>query len=124
MKKVNIKLGKTPEQIPAPVGSPEGGPEFFPSLHVTSSEKLELPDKGVMLVKFRKVASSSNKPRDGEESYSCTFDIKEIIAVTGKADDDDDEVEAPAKNRSQEAGDALDAIMRDKMKSKKEKDDY
>jgi hypothetical protein len=125
MKTLNIKLGSTENGSSLSMAAVKDTPsEHFPTLHISSKEELDLPDKGVMLVKYRKVRSSSDKPANGEPLYSCTFDIKEIVAVTGK-DSDEDEVESPAKNRSKETEDALDAILREKMgKRSKEKEDY
>lgn len=85
---------------------PYEGP-YYPSIHISRDKKIELPDSGEMTVKF-KVRSREESERDGKERYSCQIEIQEITGVS--ADECCSEEKSGAKNKMDEAGDALDAI--------------
>jgi hypothetical protein len=100
-----------------PCCAPEPTPpsEYFPEFHYSGETPMKVPDSGEMTIRFRKVADSKSV-RDGKTNYSCTIEVREIVDV------DSDDVEAPAKSMSG-AGDALDAIMKRKMKESEEDED-
>lgn len=109
MKVVNIDLGS---KIGEPVSMNPSRDVYYPTFTIEEEGDIDLPDEGVMLVKFCKVASSSNQ-RPGEmKRYSCTVEVKEIVSV--KEENLDKE---PKRSREQD----LDAKMDEVMKSKGKK---
>lgn len=83
--------------------------KYYPSFHHSGEKKLDIPDEGVMTIRYKKVSSSmSESERDGKR-YSCCIEAHEIVSVDGE------EVEAPSK-RSRDAEDALDKLMDEKKK--------
>lgn len=87
----------------------------YPSLYIDSEGKLDIPEEGTMTIKFKKVSSSTNKPREGKEQHSCTIDVMEISDIKGgkgKSKDKDEE----------SSGDALDRVKKE-VESEKEDDD-
>ncbi len=84
----------------------------YPSFNYEGKEKLDVPDEGVMTVRYKKTHSSMSENDKSGKRYSCCIEVREVIGVDGE------EVEAPSK-RNTEAEDALDALMSEK-KSKKE----
>lgn len=76
----------------------------YPVLHYSGPEDLDLPQDGVMTVKYhvkREVSEVDRKT--GKHHYDCDIEILSIEKIKGK------EVSAPAKSGS-EAGDALDRL--------------
>jgi len=85
----------------------------YPSLYIDSDKELSLPDEGTMTIKFKKVGSSTNKPRDGKESHSCTVDVLEISNVKGGA----------SKSKSKDEESSSDALDRTRKEVEAEKDE-
>jgi hypothetical protein len=77
----------------------------YPRLHLSGSKMLELPEEGMMEVKFRKVSESSSKRQDGSNWYECCLEVKCICEVEG------DEPKAPS-SRDRSAEDALDILAK------------
>lgn len=75
----------------------------YPSFHYSGDAELELPDSGVMTIRFKKSGSSESTDSRGKEHYSCTIDVHEIVSVDGGG---------MKKNAARESEDALDAIAR------------
>lgn len=102
MPKLNLKLGESlDERLSIP---PHREPKMYPTFRIESDEKPDLPHEGTMTVKFKKVASEQREDEDGDEHYSCTIQVHEIVDAYSS------EPETPAKNRSKETGDALDEL--------------
>lgn len=49
----------------------------YPSLYIASDSKIDLPDSGDAIIRFKKVSSSESE-RDGKSSYSCELEIMAI----------------------------------------------
>lgn len=80
----------------------------YPEFHYCGDKEIDLPDEGVMEIRFRKVSEEERSNGDGKKRYSFTVCVEEILEVEGK-----EEVEAPAtsgtaKNTEQ----ALDEILK------------
>lgn len=92
--------------------------KYYPSIYYSGKKKLEIPKEGTMVIRFRKTGSSHNVNSDDEDQYSCTIEVREIVSVDGEAS-----VEMPAKNRSKDSEDALDALRAALSKEKKSESD-
>jgi len=105
---LNIDLGHKMEG-PCCTSEPTKAPEkYYPSFTYDGDSPMDgLPKEGEMTVYYKKVASSEHTNSDGKTRYSCTIEIRKIESVEG----DEDDVKAPASNRSKEAGEALDALV-------------
>lgn len=113
MPKVNLKLGHDMEDGLVKVSDMPN--KYYPTFRVESDEKPELPHEGTMTIKFRKVASEMREDNDGDEHYSCTIEVHEIVDAYSS------EPEAPAKSHSKETENALDEL---KAKRKSKSDAY
>lgn len=78
--------------------------EHFPSFHIESDKKLDLPHEGTMTIRFKKVGFSMREDSDGEETYSCDVEVHEVVDAYS------DEPNAPAKSHSKETENALDEL--------------
>lgn len=85
----------------------------YPSLYIDSDKKLDIPDEGTMTIKFKKVGSSTNKPRNGKESHSCTVDVLEISNIKG----------GKSESKNEDSGDALDRVKDEVVKGKSDEDE-
>jgi hypothetical protein len=103
--KLNIELGEKGPETVAMSDSPKGR-VYYPELHITEDEPLDLPKEGTMVIRYKKVATSE---RDGK--YSCTVEVHELISATG------DEPEAPSK-RDKSGEEALDDLAEKKAKER------
>ncbi len=92
--------------------------KHFPSFTYDGEEELGLPKEGIMEVSFRVVRETRSENSDGKKNYSCTVELRSIIDFEGE-----EEMEAPAKS-DMTVSDALDALMKEKMKSSKKKESY
>lgn len=104
--KLNLELGeKMSDPVSVTSDSPKGR-MYYPELHVTKDEPIDLPKEGTMVIHYKKVASSE---REGK--YSCTFEVHKIVSATS------DEPDAPSK-RDKSAEDALDDLAEQKSKER------
>lgn len=104
MKSLNIDLGDCGPCSPccAETKSPD---KYYPTVTYYSTEDIELPDEGTLLIKFKKVRSTEETK---EERHSCTFEVQKILGVGKSKDEADDEHNAgKAKNGAAAALDAL-----------------
>lgn len=109
-KQLNFDLGQTSEgPCCAPCGSGEDR-VYYPSFHFNGDKKLDVPDEGVMTVRYKKVSSSQSEDKRGKH-YSCCIEVQEIVSAHGE------EVEAPSK-RDKSAEESLDALMAEKQSKK------
>ena len=107
-----ISLASKSMGIESPVNISE---EYYPEFHYSGEQKLDIPDEGVMEIRYKKTSSSERKGRDGKTRYECSIEVRDILET-----EEDDEVEAPAKSGS-ESEDALDEIL-ESLKELKETD--
>jgi len=76
MKAVSIDLAEKSPCCGEPVEAVKDR-KWYPTLHVSSEEELDLPEEGQMLVTFKKTRSEEVKDDRGER-YSCTLEIQSI----------------------------------------------
>ncbi len=82
----SIDLGREyPSGCCAPVCAPEKREKSYPSVYLEGKENFDLPDEGVMTVKFRKCRDSKSTPRDGDDHYETVIDLMEIVSVKGES---------------------------------------
>lgn len=113
MPKLNIKLGESlDDMLKVP---DERDRKIYPTFHIESDEKPELPHEGTMTIRFKKTSSEEREDEDGDAHYSCTIQVHEIVDAYSS------EPEAPTRNPSKESGDALDEL---KAKRSKKSVDY
>lgn len=115
MPKLNLKLGESLDgalSIPSEIRDRK----MYPTFRIEGDEKPELPHEGTMTIRFKKISSEEREDEDGDSHYSCTIQVHEIVDAYS------DEPDAPARSRSKETGEALDALRDSKRKSKS--DDY
>lgn len=96
--KLNIDMGKSSECC-GPVNP--SNEVYYPSFHYEGKEELDIPKQGTMTIRFRKANSSESEDREGNEHYSCTVDVLEILSVDGAES---------KKSSAKETEDALDSI--------------
>jgi len=106
--KLNLKLNEGGSAL-GPPSMGEKDSEYFPEFTFRESGEPEFPDEGTMVIRYRKVRSSVDKKSD--KPYSCTLEVREIVSAEGS-----DEDESPSK-KYDEAGEAMDRHMAEKMKS-------
>lgn len=108
---MKIDLGsKSPSPGCAPVSccNESGERTHYPSLYLSGSKKLDLPDEGTAVITFKKVSSGMDE-RDGQEPhYRCELEVQSIEVKGGSSKDD-----APM---GVSVGAALKEAMRKKMK--------
>lgn len=93
---------------PMAVSSPESKDDIsFPEFTYSGPVELELPDEGVMEIKFCKKSETSSTREDGKHWYECRIQVKSIVEVEGE--DDEDEVPPPTR-RNNDAEMALDKL--------------
>ena len=106
--KINLKLGESLDDM---LSVPEQRErKHYPTFHIESDKKLELPHEGTMTIRFKKTGFSMREDEDGDMHYSCDVQVHEIVDV------ESEEPEAPARNRSKETGEALDALKANRSK--------
>lgn len=105
MPKFPYDLGrKSPEGCPCSVSTQsDKDTTYYPSVYFSGPKDLDLPDDGVMTVRFRKNSESSSRPREGKESYDCSVDVLEILSVKGES-------ESKSENRGAELDKLRDEI--------------
>jgi len=96
-----IDLGKTMDSpiavsAPEPMKSSKEKEKYYPCLFLDWDEKYDLPDEGVMEVRFRK-KSETNRTSDKGTSQSVELEIREILDVESESDEE-----------TEHAGDVLD----------------
>ncbi len=114
MKAVKIDLGEGGPSASVAV-DPAPSEKYYPTIHYSGSEELNIPKEGEMKIRYKKTASGHSE-HNGKTTYNCTIEVREIVGIE-KA-----EVEESVKIGT-DASNALDAIARD-LKSKKNSEDY
>lgn len=85
--------------------------EHYPSFTYSGKKDLDLPEEGVMKIRFRKVRSSESKMGD-HTMHECTVEVESIESVKGEREEAEDE--APTR-KEHGTEDALDALAREHM---------
>lgn len=88
--KMNVDLGMKGFGSIAPMKVSEPDDVCYPEFHYCGDSELELPDEGVMEIKFRKVSEEERVDREGNKRFSCTVEVRKILKVDGE------DVKAPA----------------------------
>jgi len=91
---------------------PMGEDEYYPEFTYDSPEPLDLPDEGVMKIRFRKTRSSE-RIMDDHKMHSCTVEVLAIESVKASKKEAEDDMPVKSDHSSEEA---LDALMEEKMK--------
>lgn len=115
MQKLDIDLGSKMSE-PSPMTSGHRD-VYYPSFIIDEEKPLDLPDEGVMLVRYTKTGTSSSHRPGEKERYSCTLEVKRILGVKGTAP------EKPKKTEEM-IDDTMAEIMDRKNKSKDDEEDY
>lgn len=85
--------------------------EHYPEFEYSGEKPLDLPDEGVMKIRYRKVRSSERLVND-EKIHTCTVEVMSIESVKGVKEDAESDM--PVKNGN-DTEDALDSLMQSKM---------
>lgn len=85
---------------------------YYPDFTYDSPEPLDLPDEGVMKIRFRKVRSSE-RLMDDHKMHSCTVEVLSIESVKATKKEAEDEMPVKVDHSTEEA---LDSLMDEKMK--------
>lgn len=85
--------------------------EHYPEFEYSGEKPLDLPDEGVMKIRFRKARSSERLVND-EKIHTCTVEVMSIESVKGVKEDAESDM--PVKNGN-DTEDALDSLMQSKM---------
>lgn len=102
---VNIDLGSKGPECCMDAVSDSKSEVYYPSFHYSGEEDLDIPREGTMTVRYRMASKTESQGRNGDEHYSCTIDVLEIVSADGRE---------PKKSAARETEDALDALAREK----------
>lgn len=104
-----MDLGMTYDNVLGCDGSVVGeNKKHYPTVHIETSDELDIPDEGTVTFKFRKKGAEWRKKDDGKERYSCTLELKELVKSRKKNSEKED---GEDKLPSEETENALDAIV-------------
>ena len=68
----------------APMGGSDSEDKIhYPSLYFTGDKKMDIPDEGVAMIKFRKVDSGENMRDPDEPKYRCEIEVHSIEVKGG-----------------------------------------
>jgi hypothetical protein len=110
--KMNFDLAQKDMMCCSPEPISKSDRMSYPSFHYSGDKELDLPDSGLMTIRFRKSGSSENTNSNGKESYSCTVDVQEIVSVEDSG--------GAKKSAARESDDALDALVRARAEEKED----
>ena len=82
----------------------------YPEVSFTEDEPCNIPEEGVLTVKYRLVRHGTDTSDENRPQYSYTICLKELVSAVSE------ELEAPSK-KYDEAGEALDKLAAEKLKS-------
>jgi hypothetical protein len=103
--KYNHDLGEQAES-PTSVETQTGGTRiFYPSVHLSGDEELDLPEEGTITFKFKIRREASSKGENGKLRYECDLDLTKLVAAEGEKD-------ARPSKRDTSAEDSLDKLMK------------
>ena len=97
---------KYDDMSPCCAGEEKKGKMHYPTLYFTHSEKIDLPEEGEAVIKFRKVESAENTRDPDDPKYRCELEIHSLETKGG----------AKKSDGMVSMGDALKQAMRKKLK--------
>jgi hypothetical protein len=106
--KYPIDLGK-PMNVGGPVSVSEPSKpskkkeKYYPSLYLDWDDDYELPESGVMEVRFKK-RSETNRSQDGKTSQSVEIEIREILDVESEEEEATEESGSDALDKYRNEG--------------------
>lgn len=109
--KLNIELGEKISEPSTATMSSSKDKMYYPELHLTSDEELDIPETGTMVIQYKKVGYSS---RNGK--HTCDLEVHKVISA-----DETKGPSAPSK-RDKSAEEALDALAKEKSANKAEEE--
>ena len=103
--KYPIDLGKPMgEPVPTPdLAPPKKKEKYYPSLYLDWDDDYELPDEGVMEVRFKK-RSETNRTTDGKTTQSVELEIRAILDVESEEKESEEESGDKALDRYRSEG--------------------
>lgn len=108
MKTIDLEIVYGGELVPISSKSRE---KDYPTFTVERDSELDIPEEGVMSIRYRKVRSSESVDKSGDEHYSCTIEVQAIEDVEEEADEE--------RSSTNDTADALDELMKKHMTAKK-----
>jgi hypothetical protein len=112
MPKVNIDLGRDMEEsMPTSISRDS---VMYPTFHIETKKDIDFPHEGEMTIKFKKTGSSMSE-RDGDKHYSCAIEVRKIVGLYPKKND-----ETPEPRTADE----LDRLAAEVRKNRKSDEDY
>ena len=111
-KEISLELSNDYGAVPAsPMSDSKREPDY-PTFHYEGKIELDLPDEGVMEIRFRKVSETSSVNKSGEHWYACTIEVQSILEVESEDEEEgEDEPSAPYSSKAKSTEDALDKIL-------------
>jgi hypothetical protein len=117
MTKTNIDLGYTYDKEPMPtVASAVPDKKHYPTFHYEGDEGIDIPNDGILTVKYHTVTETVTTREDGTKHYSCTVEIQKILGYEKEKD------ERPARSYK-DAEEALDKLAEEKSNGKVDSDE-
>lgn len=110
MKTIDLEIKWDRQDMPI---SPEEARKIkeYPSFTIERDKPLEIPESGVMSVRYRKTRSSESTSDDGSEHYTCTIQVQAIEDVEEEMEEE--------RSSTNDTADALDKHMEELMAAKK-----
>ena len=110
MKKIeiNVDLGDRASNL-----APATLSEYYPEISFTEDKPCDIPDEGILTVKYRLVRHGEDTRVENSPLYNYTIQIEKLIDAVPEKED----VISPTR-KIDEAGEALDALVAEKVKEK------
>lgn len=102
---MNVNLAM--KSLGGPVAMLDKAEEYYPEFHYRGDKELDIPDEGVMKIRFRKVSEEKRTCNGGEKCFSCSVEVQEILKVEGHKGTKPPATSGTAKNTEA----ALDKIL-------------
>lgn len=83
---------------------------YYPSLYLSGTEKIDLPEEGEAVITFRKVSSGEERRDDEEPQYRCELEIRSIEPKGG--------------SKKEEGMTSVGSALKDAMRKKMKKGEY
>jgi hypothetical protein len=109
---LDVDLEKSYGYESGPITSSLNNPHY-PEFSFTEDEPCNIPDEGELTIQFRLVRHATDTTNPEKPRYSYTICVKKLISAEGEKS------ESPTR-RYNEAGDALDALAKEKSKDEGE----
>lgn len=105
--KYDTDLGSDPKDYSSPISAQEPSRIYYPSVHLSGPEELDLPEEGTITFKYKLRREASSKDGDGKHRYDCDLDLTKLVSATPEKD------ERPSR-RDTSTEDALDKLMKER----------